>query len=260
MASSFVQRLVKSGLATATVNRHLTAISKAFKWGQNHGKLGDDIRSPWSGLWRTAPRDEEGDPIDNEWEAYEDAELRALFKGLHLVDRPKRFGECLPWIMAIGLYSGMRLSEVCSLTAGDVRREHGVLVMDVRRSKTRAGKRLVPVHPALVKLGLPAVVKAIGKGLLFPKASGNYTARRFTQFRRSQGCTRDGLSFHSLRKNFVTAAEDAGVPDTTIAAMVGHKGRRGFTLSKYAPKPRLRMLAEAVGKVGFKGLRLRASE
>jgi len=88
------------------------------------------------------------------------------------------------------------------------------------------------------------------------KASGNYTARRFTQFRRRQGCTRDGLSFHSLRKNFVTAAEDAGVPDTTIAAIVGHKGRRGFTLSKYAPKPRLRLLVAAIGKVQYKGLKL----
>jgi hypothetical protein len=36
------------------------------------------------------------------------------------------------------------------------------------------------------------------------------------------------------------------------------QGRRGFTLSTYAPKPQLRMLAEAVGKVGYRGLRLSA--
>ena len=35
------------------------------------------------------------------------------------------------------------------------------------------------------------------------------------------------------------------------AAIVGHKGKRGFTLSKYAPKPRLRMLAAAVCKVVY---------
>jgi integrase len=255
-ASSWVNKLVKSGLASATINRHLSTISKAFKWGLNQGKIAEDTRSPWSGLWRTAPRDDDGEIADNGWEAYDDRELRALFKGQRLVKQPSRFSECLPWIMTIALYSGMRLSEICGLRGGDVRREHGVLVMDVRRSKTRAGKRLVPVHPHLVKLGLPAIVKSAGKDLLFPKANANYTARRFTLFRRKQGCARDGLSFHSLRKNFVTAAEDAGVPDTTIAALVGHKGRRGFTLSKYAPKPRLRLLAAAVAKVDYKGLKL----
>jgi hypothetical protein len=44
-------------------------------------------------------------------------------------------------------------------------------------------------------------------------------------------------------------AQSRNLTDTTIAAIAGHKGRRGLTLSKYAPKPRLRLLAAAVAKV-----------
>ena len=82
-------------------------------------------------------------------------------------------------------------------------------------------------------------------------------SKKFTAWRRSQGITEERKKLHSLRKNFVEALERAGVPDPTISLLVGHKGKRGFTLSRYPPGgPGLKMLAAAVAKVSYRGLRL----
>ena len=57
-----------------------------------------------------------------------------------------------------------------------------------------------------------------------------------------------GRYFHSFRRWFITKAERAGIPETTIASVVGHK-RQGMTFGTYSAGPELeqfRACAEAV--------------
>lgn len=65
------------------------------------------------------------------------------------------------WASLIGIFTGARLSEVCSLRVADVQEHDGIWCISIndedpsghKRLKTNAARRLVPVHSALIKLG-----------------------------------------------------------------------------------------------------------
>lgn len=74
--------------------------------------------------------------------AWTDDELRQL-----LALPPKRSD--LRELIVVAMYSGLRLNEAASLTWGQIREQDGVPCFDVQDAKTKAGNRLVPLHPAL---------------------------------------------------------------------------------------------------------------
>jgi integrase len=142
----------------------------------------------------------------------------------------------------------MRQAEILQLRGADVKTEAGVLFFDLSKShqlKTKAAVRRVPVHSALMSLGLHK-----RKGLLWPEwKSSSYLSKRFTVARRRLGLTRPRLSFHSLRGNLVTALDQAGVAQADIAALVGHA--RGFTFDHYSGGAGLKRLRDIIEKVHY---------
>jgi integrase len=65
------------------------------------------------------------------------------------------------WLWLIGFYSGARIEEIAGLRREDVRTVEGVLCFDIRphekrRLKNASTRRLVPVHPALIKASFSA--------------------------------------------------------------------------------------------------------
>jgi hypothetical protein len=59
----------------------------------------------------------------------------------------------------LGLYTGARIEEMCSLYLEDFRIEHGIHVISInsnhdKKLKSKAAQRLIPVHPQLELLGL----------------------------------------------------------------------------------------------------------
>ena len=80
--------------------------------------------------------------------------------------------------------------------------------------KSDAGIRRVPIHSALLAIGLGDYIQYVKNGgheYLFPglKPGGPdgkrnwYFTKAFTSYRRAVGVTRERVSFHSLRKNAV---------------------------------------------------------
>ena len=62
------------------------------------------------------------------------------------------------WIPLIALYTGARLNEICQMTTDDIITKEGVDCFSIndnagKRVKTFAGIRIVPIHPALKKMG-----------------------------------------------------------------------------------------------------------
>ena len=55
----------------------------------------------------------------------------------------------LYWLPRIALLSGMRLDEICSLRAEQIKKAEGVRYFDIVKSKTAAGVRVVPIHSGL---------------------------------------------------------------------------------------------------------------
>lgn len=164
------------------------------------------------------------------------------------------------WVPVIMLFSGARPGELAQLKVEDLRerfngRPHlSVLcqeddneeepdveivrkpaVEDIRRVKTEAGRRLIPVHPVLVRMGLLDLFQRrrrdVGaKGQLFkdvkPNAHGHYSAaltKRINRRLRALGITNKRFVLYSLRHNFIEACNASGMPLGTRNKVVGHQ-------------------------------------
>ena len=225
-----------AGLAAATLNKHVTALSGLFKWAMRTGVLPEDHRNPFEGQHRRpAPPSKAG------WLPYEVEELAKLVERPE--PRPKRhtWASARPWIVLVALFSGMRLGEICSLDADDIKEEDRVPFFDITAAKSEAGIRRVPVHPTLLALGFLDYVRHVKRGPLFlgvrpgdPDKKRAYTfSKQFGAWRRRQGVDRPRVGFHSFRKNVVAALERARMHQSEVAQIVGHE--RGFTFSVYSP-------------------------
>ncbi|MGJ3522890.1 site-specific integrase [Nitratidesulfovibrio sp. D1] len=166
------------------------------------------------------------------------AELRTLFSADNFLnvwsetrggDKPERF-----WCPLIGLFTGMRLGEICQLRPVDIRIEHcegveegasrDVLIFDVnakdgKRLKRGSTARYVPVHPFLVELGLLHYVEALSdpSGFIFPnlrvvpgEQPGHAVGSWWTDYRRLCGVggmvdEKSEVVFHTLRNTFISA-------------------------------------------------------
>lgn len=177
------------------------------------------------------------------------------------------------WVPLILLFSGMRMNEVCQLTEDDVTFEDGADIILVRadedgvkRVKTAAGQRFVPIHPELKRLGFldhVAVVRAKqpAKARLFPElttAKSGYISDNFSKwsgnFLRSIGIKRPRVSFHSFRHNFRDALREAEISQERVRELGGWSS--GSTEDDYGAGTRPSTLAREIAKVRYEGLDL----
>jgi integrase len=141
------------------------------------------------------------------------------------------------WVPLIGLYSGLRLNEICQMHTADLRQVDQVWCFDVRADptdnkslKTSASQRLVPVHPVLEHIGLLAYHRdrqKAGDLRLFPEietdAFGLHSgrvSRWFTRFLVTCDAAAAKTCFHSFRHSFRDALREAGV-EREIALRLG---------------------------------------
>jgi integrase len=91
----------------------------------------------------------------------------------------------------------------------------------------------------LLDLGFRSYVDEQSGDRLWPDlrlgSEGKYS-ERFCQwwpvFRRLVGLDREGLVFHSFRHTFAGVLERAGVPEPTVALLMGHR-HRSITFGRY---------------------------
>lgn len=148
--------------------------------------------------------------------------------------------------MRVSALSGLRLAEIVTLRVG----ECGDDAFDIQHGKTQAARRRVPIHPQLAGIISRRVAGKRQDDWVFQELAterdpGDTFGKRFSRYRELLGVDdkRDGkrrslVNFHSFRRWFVTEAERAGQPETTIAAVVGHaEGRRSMTFGIYSGGP-----------------------
>ena len=168
--------------------------------------------------------------------------------------KPERY-----WLPLIALYTGARRSEIGQLLRRDLAEVEGVLCLSItdagegQRLKTPASRRLVPVHPHLIELGVLEYAKALKPGeLLLPgrqtKAGWGVAASQwFIRARlREQGIEDWKKVFHSLRHSVVTALARAGVREPVALSIVGHEGDDATTTSLYDAEPAMQEKVAAV--------------
>lgn len=254
-----------SYLTQKTIKRHFSALSALWAEAIATGEAEANIFSDFKFTATKRAKDER-----NQWEM---VDLKALFASPiwsgclsegrrtqegHLIVRDEKF-----WVPLIGLYSGMRLEEICQLRTDDLRSQDDVYFFDVNDNASRQVKnsnavRRVPIHPELIKLGFLEYVASFGtKGSrsIFPalkpggadKKLGHAFTKWFTRYRRDIGVYRPKVDFHSLRHTATTFMHQANVPTMVIDHLTGHSSQ-GET-ARYTKGSTLEQLAAAIGAI-----------
>jgi integrase len=164
------------------------------------------------------------------------------------------------------MYSGMRLNEICQLYVSDLIELDGLVCFDVndeadKRLKNKSSRRVVPVHPELLKLGLMEYVKKM-KGSANPRlwmnlsygrdGYGQHFSRWFQRYNRKYITQDPKKVFHSLRHTVADTLKQAGVETSVISELLGHSHDKGnMTLSRYGKRYRPKVLLDALMKLDY---------
>ena len=236
-----------------TVNKKISLLSGYWRWMAKAGIANPDTPSPWSGKSLPKPKSWQQAPEDQTTQRpFTDEEVNTLLSGHADTD--------LADLMRIAALSGMRLEEIGQLRVKDCADD----LFDIQKSKTKAGRRKVPIHS-----GLAEIIKRRTQGqpqdaYIFPnfEASGWDGARtmaiskRFRTYRLSlkvddkpEGQRRSRIDFHSFRRWFAKKCEEAGQLQTIVARVMGHETGLTITFTTYSQAQPLDLMRECVESV-----------
>jgi integrase len=262
-AASEADRLGLPLMSRTTANGYISAMSALFRWAAREGlverNVAEGLLLPETTHKRDARR-----PFSTE-------QLNTIL-GSEVFGEPRATWDHRQWVFLLGLYAGLRLNEACTLTCDDVVERDGVPVVLVRpdeagvkKLKSRAARRAVPLHPVLVRLGFLDHVRrrreAGGRALfpdLRPDRRGYYSdafQKWFGRHLRKVGAAAPRTSFHSTRHCFRDALREAGAPRDVVLALGGWAGGGG-TEDLYGGGLRAGTLHRWVGRIEYEGVDL----
>lgn len=249
--------LVKNGKHPKTNIDTVATLSAFFNWTANRGVY--DHSNPWTGMARTLSSSKRGS--NKGPRMWTRDELSKLFTTV-----PSGEKYYLKELSAIALYTGMRQNEIAELEVSDI--DIKAKVIDIGEGKTESSVRVVPIHPAILST-IKRLVKDTDSTYLFPtlkpagrdRKRGHEPSKRFGYWRDQQfpgtlheinvqGHKRSEVNFHSFRRSFINACEQAGIPEPTTKQLVGHS-KPSLTYGTYSRGVDLKLLREAIGKVSF---------
>lgn len=237
-------------LASKTLTQYLLAGNVFWKWAMRH-----DAR------WREDFKDR-ANPFENHDlpQVRGKAKTDAQRKDFNLEDISKLHGAALNEghailadLILLGTFTGARIEELCQLKAEHVIEPDGIRSFDIVDSKTAAGIRVVPIHPALSAL-VDRLVEQSKGGYLVPSDSKNKygirsdaLSKAFGRLKTTHGYGSQQV-FHSIRKTVVTQLHRASVQGALIAELVGHE-TGSVTFDVYSQGATAAQKLEAISKL-----------
>lgn len=178
-----------------------------------------------------------------------DAEVRTV------IERSEAKPEWFRRFILLAVYSGARRSEIANLRTEDIKRcpDTGRYYFVVRQGKTKAARRIVPVHKRLIEAGVLQWAEE-AQGLLFPTANAN--PNRVTDMfgallDRRVNELGERIVFHSLRHAFITKARAAGIETVLVQQVIGHEKSGAGVTDRYTHTFQLRELLPVVDACNF---------
>lgn len=224
------------------VSKKMERISTMFKWALSEKRKWGIDANPFEGFGQATGTKTVRRPFTHD-------ELRALLTHPDFVRR--RFQTTYSyWLIPLAIYTGARLGELAQLDLRDFVEVDGIACIDIndedavelvtdeggrkKRVKNSNAKRLVPIHPELVRVGILRYVAAMrerGALHLFPELSrtrrdgpAHAASNWFQRFRRKAGIEgKQETVFHSFRHLFITRLLDDGFAPHLVAPIVGHE-------------------------------------
>ena len=211
--------------APATLGQYLMAGTAFWKWAMRYDagwrEEYKDKVNPFTG--HELPQGGGSETAGQDREIYTRADALKLYQAaLDNKDTP------LADLIALGWYTGGRIEELCRLTKDSVVTVDGIRCFDFPRSKSKASKRVVPIHPDLL-LTIDRLRKDTTDTFLIPTSSHDHYGKRSHAISKAFGRLRTAAGFsklhvfHSFRHTVVTGLVRADVPDALAKELVGHE-------------------------------------
>jgi len=240
-------------------NKYLSVLRSVLNWCWNNGISPDNQA--------VGIRVEETKSTEPDRLPFTPGDLAKIFAPERFATRP--FDET-QWASLIALFGGMRASELAQIKLDSIRHERGVSVFVIEeRTKSITSRRLVPVHSALVALGLNERIdslRASGETHLFPDwykkghARGNFEAfipKAFNVTTKKKLVIVGRKVWHSFRHTFKTGLARAGVDRSTRDLLCGHADSSAGGV--YVHDVSVEALRDAIEKLRFDGFTLEAA-
>ena len=264
-------------LQPTSINKMLGGVQAITVWAHDNGFTSDD--RPWADPFARM-RLEEPEPDREPWKI---DELKLLFGSPVYTEgyRPGAgCGEAAYWLPLLALFTGARQGELAPLTVDDFQKDErtGIPYIEIKEDRERgarlktkkSSRRIVPVHPQLVRLGLSEIVaerrKDGPRAPLFPLLEkgtrdgfADNWSKWFGRYLRKIGIPDTGPVFHSFRHNFKDALRSKGESEDINDTLTGHSGGgvgRSYGAKDKASRFGMERLADAVSKVEYPGLSL----
>ena len=226
----------EQGLSLATRRRMISPASVYWDYLENNKGL--NLPSPFVKVLPPKPK------------RRTKASIQAMRKSFRVDDYQKLISACdndtLKDLITLGAYTGCRIDELCALKIETVFNDK----IEITDAKTEAGWRTVPIHPHITQTVTKLVDMSedgyLLSGLSFNKYGNrsNAIGKRFGRLKKRLGYGTDYV-FHSLRKGFATQLENANVPVTVVARLMGHEVE-GQTFGNYSDGLALEGLKKAI--------------
>ncbi|MBM3983352.1 MAG: site-specific integrase [Planctomycetes bacterium] len=223
----------REGWSQSTRSAFLAAAVRAFRFAERSRMID---RTPLAYLKRPAMTSRAADVLIT------DQQKKQL-----LQVSPPPFARFLQFIWL----TGCRPSECAGLTADDIDwREKSAKVTRHKTAK-KGMRRVLPLPPAAVAL-LRSLADEHPTGILFRNRIGARWHKATWGAAMRTACERAELPrriVYGLRHSFATDALTAGIPDTTVAAMMGHANTSQLHRHYSHVGSRMKLLTDAVKKV-----------
>lgn len=220
-AAAYAADLQAAGLSGGTVNKHVGLLRLVFRVLRKQAGITAD---PWGDIRPAKHRAKGRRELTT-------VELRRVCD--------EASGELRP-LLALGLYTGMRLADCALLRWDEIDDAQGVIMATPQKTARTSGKQVrLPIHASLREI-LQALPRT-GEYVL-PETAADYQGRRDYVTdkiqRHFRACGIDthaagtggqsgkravvSVGFHSLRHSFVSMCRAAGVPLSVVESLVGH--------------------------------------
>jgi integrase len=253
-----LKQVVESGgtykaITAVTVNNRLRKLSAFMNWCKSNGYVKEN---PLLGLKVMTGSAKEARL------SFERQELMTLLN-LNALRTEARKHPWRYWLPLMGRATGARLEELCQLRVDDFIEQQGIQCIRIddsregQKLKNSSSRRILPLHAALIDLGLLQHVKAVGAAgadRLFPELEavrgklGHAPSKWFSRYKTKLGITDGRKTFHSFRHTLIDDLRDAGVQDSLIKRIAGHEDG-AVTFSIYGSRSPLKAMAVALRHV-----------
>ena len=236
-----------------TINKHLGNLSSFMIWCVNNGYCNTN---PFTGMkikQKKSPRDER--------DRFSEKELKEIFSKqnyLHLT-KVEKDSYYRYWVPLIGVFTGMRSGEICSLYLDNIREIGGnqrkkrwcIDILEEpnrpdKKLKNQSSRRIVPIHDTLLELGFIDFITLLKKDTerkrVFEELNyneGTY-GRSISRFFNNRylpllGIKTDKNGFHSFRHSVIDHLKQLGVEPHFINELVGHS-QGNIDLDRYGKR------------------------